>query len=135
VTSGGGNSGPPRSFGRGFTQEEIRQFGRETRERRQMAEALRDELKRQGQDVRELDKMIGEMRRLETGNAYSDPAQVAVLQESVIEGLKAFEFGLRRQIEGTDANKLVLERSGEVPAGYRPLVDEYYKSLARQKKP
>ena len=41
-----------------------------------------------------------------------------------------FEYALRREMEGTDPEKLRLSGSAEVPEGWRPLVEEYYRSLA-----
>jgi hypothetical protein len=51
------------------------------------------------------------------------------LQSYVTEGLKRFEFGLRRQ---ADANNeaVVLSGSDEVPDEFRKLVEQYYRSLA-----
>jgi len=45
--------------------------------------------------------------------------------------LKRFEFGLRRQVE-TDTSTIVLSGSDEVPDEFRKLVEQYYRSLARQ---
>jgi hypothetical protein len=53
------------------------------------------------------------------------------LQASVVEGFKAFEFALRRDIEGAGRGRPVLGGSDDVPPGFRPLVEEYYKSLSK----
>jgi hypothetical protein len=50
----------------------------------------------------------------------------------VVEGLKTAEFALRREVEGPDREKLFLSGSQDVPAGWQRLVEEYYRSLARQ---
>ena len=55
--------------------------------------------------------------------------QVALVAET-LEDLKMFEYALRREMEGTDPEKLRLSGSAEVPEGWRPLVEEYYRSLA-----
>jgi hypothetical protein len=57
------------------------------------------------------------------------------LQGQVAEGLAAFEFGLRRKLEGQSDERPRLGRGDEVPPGYRALVDDYYRSLARTRKP
>ena len=43
------------------------------------------------------------------------------LQQSLIEGLKAFEFALRRQVETNGGTRPVLGASGDVPAGFRQM--------------
>jgi len=48
----------------------------------------------------------------------------------VTEGMKRFEYGLRRKIEGT-GNQVLLSGSDEVPEQFRKLVEQYYKSLSK----
>jgi hypothetical protein len=48
-----------------------------------------------------------------------------------LEDMKMFEYALHRELQGTDPEKLRLAGSDEVPDGWRPLVEEYYRSLAR----
>jgi hypothetical protein len=123
-----GNRGAPN----GLSEEDVRQFSREFREQRQSAEALRRELQQMGVDPSDLNRLIDQMRQLETGRNYDDPVTLERLQQSLIEGLKAFEFALRRQVEGGDKNRPVLGATGDVPAGFRQMVDEYYRSLSKK---
>ena len=58
--------------------------------------------------------------------------ELARLQAAVSDGLRRFEFGLRRKIEG-EIGDVLLSGSDEVPAEFKSLVEEYYRSLARQK--
>ena len=46
--------------------------------------------------------------------------------------MKRFEFALRRKVEG-DSNQVLLSGSDEVPAEFKGMVEEYYRSLARQR--
>jgi hypothetical protein len=131
----GGNQqqgGVPNGIGRQLSEDDIRQFAREFREQRQQAEGLRRELQQQGIDPSDLNRMIEQMRRLESGKNYDDPVSLEKLQESLIDGLKAFEFALRRQLEGGDKARPVLGGSGDVPVGFRQMVDEYYRSLSKK---
>jgi hypothetical protein len=117
-----------------MSTEEIRQYQRELRERIAEAEALRRELRAQGRDVAQLDRLLGQLRGL--GGAVgsgADASEIAGLRASVVEGFKAYEFALRRELEGGDKERLLLGRSGDVPAGFKQMVEEYYKSLAGQK--
>ena len=52
------------------------------------------------------------------------------LEQDVLERLKAFEFALRRRLEG-DATKPLAGAQDQVPPRFRELVEEYYRSLAR----
>ena len=121
------NTGPGR-----LSSEQIRQFSREFRERRLDAEALKRELQREGRDVRELGSVIAKLRELENLRVYGDQAEITQLQAAVIQGLKAYEFALRRQMEGMGNPRLNLSGSAEVPPDFRKLVEEYYKSLANR---
>jgi len=102
----------------------------EFRLRRQNAEALRRELSQQGVDVRDLDRAIEELRQLESGRLMGDPKGLAELQSSVIEGLKTFEFALFRTYGLGSDNRPAVGARAAVPAEYRALVEEYYRSLA-----
>ncbi|MDQ3997864.1 MAG: hypothetical protein M3303_12710 [Gemmatimonadota bacterium] len=140
-TQGGGppnaaQTGPPRgrAGAPAMSTEEIRQYQRELRERIAEAEALRRDLRAQGRDVAQLDRLLGQLRGL--GGAVgggADAREIAGLRASVVEGFKAYEFALRRELEGGDKERLLLGRSGDVPAGFKQMVEEYYKSLAGQK--
>ena len=59
--------------------------------------------------------------------------ELARLQAAVSDGLRRFEFGLRRQLDG-EAKDVLLSGSDEVPAEFKSLVEEYYRSLARQRR-
>ena len=46
------------------------------------------------------------------------------------EGLKRFEFGLRRKVEA-GTKRCVLAGSDEVPDEFKKMVEEYYRSLGK----
>ena len=104
------------------------------RERRTDAEALRRSLGQQGLGTRELDGLIGRMRALERRGLLDDPEEAARLHDDLADALKAFEFALRRKLEGGAGDPPRLGTSDEVPAGFRAMVDEYYRSLARARR-
>ncbi len=124
---GPGGSG----WARGLTPEDIRQFRGEYRERaREMAD-LREQLTDAGVGVEELDDVIRAMRALDDRRVYDDMEEIIRLQTQILEGVKRFEFGLRRVAGEGDAERLLLSGSDEVPQGFRQLIEEYYRSLSR----
>jgi hypothetical protein len=134
----GGSGNAPGSLRDGppgpWSREDIRQYTNEFHQRRRDAEALRDELRRQRETSGDLNQLIDRMQQLENSKLYDDPTSLAVLRQSVLEGTKQFEYGLRRKIEGGNKEQLFLSGSDEVPPGYRELVEEYYRLLSRTPK-
>ena len=107
-----------------------RQLGRELTDRRRAADSLMAEVERLGFDGGDLRDIAAELRRLENGRLFNDPSGLERLERDVLERLKAFEFALRRQVEG-DAARPLVGPSDQVPPRFRALVEEYYRSLAR----
>jgi hypothetical protein len=122
----------PGNYRRNLTPEEWRQMRSELRERLAEAEALRNELRRQGVNVDSLGGVISALQNLERGSAM-DRASVEQLQQQILTSLKDFEFGLRRKLEGVDQEKVLLG-TDQVPPAYRKLVEDYYRSLSSGKK-
>ena len=102
------------------------------RNQRESAEELRRELQRQGQSTSDLSQLIDQMKKLEAQRAFNDPEELTRLRSAVVEGFKEFEFGLRRQLAGADADRPVLGGNQDVPQGYRDMVNEYFKSLSKR---
>ncbi|NIR46171.1 MAG: DUF4175 family protein [Gemmatimonadetes bacterium] len=118
----------------GFAPRDVRQFRREFGERRRETEQLQRALEAEGIDASELDPIIDNLRRLESGDAFGDPRGLAELQAQLVRDLKEFEYVLRRELVGSEERELLLSGSDEVPAGYRELVDAYYKALAEERR-
>ena len=80
----------------------------------------------QGQriDPKELDEILRNLRQLDDDRVYQDPQELLRLQAQVTEGLKRFEYGLRRKVEGND-NQILLSGADEVPEQFRKLVEQY----------
>jgi hypothetical protein len=130
----GAGSQDGRSFQPGtFSTEDIRQWRREFRERMNEAQELRRELQRQDLQVPDLKSIIDRMKAFDSQQIYLDPLGFEDLQASLLEELKQFEYWLRRELEGIGKDKLFLAGSDQVPTEYRELVEEYYRSLARDK--
>jgi len=117
-----------------FSSEDIRQFRREFRERAREAQGLREGLQRQDLQVPDLQSIIERMKAYDSNKVYKDPRGLQELS-ALVEELKQFEYWLRRELEGMSKEELLLSGSDHVPAGYRKLVEEYYRSLSKNQRP
>jgi hypothetical protein len=79
---------------------------------------------------RDLDEIISALQKLEDPRTYQDVAELSRLQTMVAEGLKRFEFGLRREVDA-DKKQLALTGRSEVPEADRKAVEEYFRQLGR----
>ena len=118
-----------------FDNDGARQFSREFRARRQAAESLRADLRTLGQDTEDLDRLLDRFRQLDTQRTFGDPRGLDQLENDLIEGLKALEFSLWRRFGDEGGQRPAAGASARVPPQYREMVEEYYRSLARQKSP
>ena len=125
--TGGGSYQPGQ-----FSTEELRQLRREFRERVSDAEGLRQELARQDLDVPDLGEIIRRMEEFDQKQIYLNPLGLEQLEEEVLTELKQFEYWLRRELEGLVEGELYVAGSDQVPAGYRNLVEEYFRALSRE---
>ena len=114
-----------------FSEEEIRQFTREFAQRLAQAQQLREALVEAGRDVPDLEEAIEALESLRDPEVYGDLPQIALLQEQIQENLKRLEFLLRREVEGESEGRAALTGTDDVPAGFRRMVEEYFKNLAR----
>ena len=131
---GGGQFGPGGDGQvplRGLTPGDVRQFRNEYQERAGEMADLRRELNDVGADLSELDDVIQAMRQLDDRRVYDDMEEIIRLQTQIMEGLKRFEYGLRRSVAEDDQDRLFLSGADEVPPGFRELIEEYYRSLSR----
>ena len=73
------------------------------------------------------------LRELDSERVYQDVQELARLQTFVAEGLKRFEYALRRKV-GDETDRALVSGSEEVPAEFKALVEEYYRSLSKGQK-
>ncbi len=99
------------------------------------AESLRADLRTLGQDTEDLDRLLDRFRQLDTQRTFGDPRGLDQLENDLIEGLKALEFSLWRRFGDEGGQRPAAGASARVPPQYREVVEEYYRSLARQKSP
>ncbi len=124
---GGGPGGDQRAE---LSPDQVRQFRSEARQRERDARELRNLLQEEGQDTQNLDEVIQSLEALQRTRVYGDPVELARLQDEVIQGLRRFEFSLRRSMDDQDG-RVFLSGSDEVPPEFKDLVEEYYRALSR----
>jgi hypothetical protein len=124
---GGGGGG-----GNRLRPGDARQFERDLRQRLGELSELRRELQRDGVDVGGLDRVIAGLSGFERRREYGDPRGLDILESEIIQGLKDFEYDLRRELLGDEGDRLFLGGSDDVPEGYRELVEQYYRELSRR---
>ena len=85
-----------------------------------------------GQPMDNLQQVLQALENLSEESVYTDPSELIQIHSDMLDQLKRIEFVLRRVVEGDAAEGLAtLSGATEVPDGYRNLVEEYYRSLAR----
>jgi hypothetical protein len=117
--------------GGGFTGDARRQFRNEVRRWSAEAQDLERQLRGHEVDTHELQEVLRGLRALDREGVFNSPNELERLRSAVAENAKRFEFRLRRGQDGPAA-PASLSSSDDVPEGFRPLVEEYYRSLARR---
>jgi hypothetical protein len=92
------------------------------------AQALRRDLAQQGADVSALDRAIDAMKSMA---ARPDDKASAELRAQIIDGLKAYEFALRKTLGDQENGRVMSGRTGDVPPAFRAYVEEYYRAIAK----
>lgn len=112
--------GPPRPS---------RQVERELRERIAEAEEIRRQL--EGPHRRELGRIIEQMRRIDP-NAFSDPSQLAMLKNEVIDPLRRLEMELAEQLQAKLGRTAGSPSDADAPQRYKKMIEDYYRRLSRR---
>lgn len=110
-----------------------RQLQAQARQRATELQQLQSQLAQNGASSEALQQALSALRSLQNQSAYNDREEVERLLAKVTRGLQDFEFDLRQSLEGSDRQKLFLSSPGQVPAQFRKAVEDYYRSLARQR--
>jgi DNA repair exonuclease SbcCD ATPase subunit len=126
------NASPQNGSGQ-IRPQDLRQFNRELTQRREQLEELREQLEQEGIDATDLERIIDRLRGLGSGSGLSGPESIAVLERDIVQGLKEFEYSLRRSLAPSDDGQLLQVDDDEVPDGYEEMVEEYYKALAGER--
>jgi hypothetical protein len=111
-----------------------RQLRRELRDRLGELRELRNQLRGQGVDTGPLDGILDRLGRMDNQGTVGTPRGLDELDRAVVQGLKEFEFALRRQLLGGDTPPGALGAAEGVPPEYRAMVEEYYRRLSQRRR-
>lgn len=111
-----------------------RQLRRELRERLGELRELRDQLRGQGADTDPLDGILERLGRMDNRGTVATPRGLDELEQAIVQGLKEYEFSLRRQLLGGDTPPGALSAGENVPPEYRAMVEEYYRRLSERRR-
>ena len=125
---GGGGGGRGR-----LSAEENRQLRREITERARDADAFRRALEQSGISSPQAAALAQRLQGLASDRNMKDLPGLAELTGQVADDIKMLEYVLRREADG-QRPELQLSGSEELPPGYRAMVEEYYRTLARKPK-
>ena len=132
TSANGGRPGAIGEGGRGaLSSEEARQLRRELAQRSDDARDLERALRESGLSSSQAASLAKRLGSIGTDRNFKDPLGLADLTRAVSEDIKMLEYVLRREAEG-DRPALQLSGSEELPPGYRAMVEEYYRTLARK---
>ena len=97
------------------------------------ARELQGLMDRNSTQMRNLEQVIEGLRK-STDARYDDPGRIATLK-AAIDSLHDLELDLNRELSRLNQkDKYYYAEDSEAPAGYKKLVEEYYKTLAKGNK-
>jgi hypothetical protein len=111
-------------------EEDQRQLRGEARQLDAEARALLSRVNGENLTPREQEELLEALRRLQDERTYKDVGELVRLQAIVAEGLKRFEFGLRRKVEG-EQDAIALSGADESPEAYKKANEQYFRSLSK----
>jgi hypothetical protein len=111
-----------------------RQLRDELRRRQGELRDLREQLDRAGADVGPLNGIINRFGRLDARGSLNTIQGLDQLSRDIVQGLKDYEFALRRQLLGDSVPAAALSAGEDVPAEYRAMVEEYYRRLSERRR-
>jgi hypothetical protein len=107
-----------------------RQLESEIRQRLAEAEELRKRLPKNSDLLRDLNRAIEQLRKIDP-NVFSDPNQLAMLKNDIIDPLRQLELELARRLQAKLGNNGPGALSdGDAPDRYRKTIEDYYRRLS-----
>ena len=92
---------------------------------------IRDQLGRNNPLTGDLNRIMEAVRRRMDGQFHGDPAEIEALRREVIDPFRSIELELSRELQVLIGKENIRSAADEeIPAGYKKLVEDYYKKLS-----
>jgi hypothetical protein len=82
-------------------------------------------------DITPVDEVVKALRAMGDEKNLKNPAGLQELYQTAVQRFKALEFEIRKRVD-TSNEQLFLSGSEEVPASFRSLIEEYYRTLSKK---
>lgn len=112
----------------------MRQLANQARQLANDAAAVGQQLRQAGvnpKDLTPVDDVVKALRAMGDEKNLKNPAGLQELYSTAVQKFKALEFEIRKRVD-TSNEQLFLSGSEEVPASFRTLIEEYYRTLAKK---
>ena len=113
---------------------DLRQLANQARQLANDAQDVRRQLQQAGIAPKELtpvDDVVKALRELGNEKNLQNPQGLQDLYATAVQKFKALEFEIRKRVD-TGNEQLYLSGSEDVPASFKSLIEEYYRSLAKK---
>jgi len=114
-----------------LTPDQVRQFEKEFQLRFREGQELARQLKDRPDLAAQVQDILKRMKNMPPSRMLEDAAELARLQNSVIEGFRDLELKLSRELnQAARKDNVRLAKDEDVPKEYRKQVEDYYRALA-----
>ena len=118
---------------RGARGGDVRQLTREWEQRLRDVQDIRDQLGRNNPLRGDLNRIMDAIRQRMEQHYPGDPAEIEALRREIIDPFRSIELELSRELQLLIGKENIrAAHDEEIPAGYKRLVEEYYKKLSNE---
>ena len=114
----------------------LRQIANQARQLADDAQDVRRQLQQAGiapKDLAPVDDVVKALRELGNEKNLQNPTGLQELYQTAVQRFKTLEFEIRKRVDTTN-QELFLSGSEDVPAAFRTLIEEYYRTLSKKGK-
>jgi hypothetical protein len=111
-----------------------RQIASQARQLASDAQAVRRQLQQAGiapKDLTPVDDVVKALQALGNEKNLQNPSGLQELYQTAVQRFKTLEFEIRKRVD-TTSEQLFLYGSEDVPASFRSLIEEYYRTLSKK---
>ena len=111
-----------------------RQIANQAKQLSNDVQAIRGDLQRAGvqaKDLKPVDDVLKALRDMTNEKNLQNPKGLQDLYSTAVDKFKMLEFEMRKRIDTTN-EQLFLSGSDDVPASFRSLIEQYYRSLNKK---